>query len=65
MQKFKQDITNEEQLKQKYNYSEFKEKQVKNISSNTIQEEIRLVEYKKENIFIKQINMIKSLFKRK
>ncbi len=64
--KFKQDIIKEEQSKPKYNPDElFKKNQVKNISSNTVQEEIHLIEYKKENIFVKLINIIKSLFKRK
>ena len=67
MQKLKQDIINEEQSKTKYNPDElFKKNQVKNISSNILpKEENYLIEYKKENIFVKLIKVIKSLFKRK
>ena len=67
MQKLKQDIINEEQSKPKYNPDElFKRNKVRNISSNIVpKEEMHLIEYKKENIFVKLINIIKSLFKRK
>ena len=67
MQKLKQDIINEEQSKPKYNLGELlKKNQVKNISSNIVaKEEIHLIEYKKKNIFVKLINIIKGLFKRK
>ena len=66
-QKLKQDIINEEKSKPKYNPDElFKKNYVKDISSNIVQkEEVHLIEYKKENIFTKLINIIKGLFRRK
>ena len=67
MNKFRQDIINEERSKPKYNPDElFKKNQSQNISSNIVKkEENQLIEYKKENIFVKFINAIKRLFKRK
>jgi len=66
-EKFRQDIIKEEQLKNKYNPVElFRDNKKNNISSNLVQnQEVHLVEYKKENIFKKLINKIKSIFKRK
>ena len=65
--KFRQDIIKEEQSKGKYDPEVlFRKNENNNISSNLAQnQEVHLVEYKKENIFKKLINIIKNIFKRK
>ena len=66
-EKFRQDIIKEELQKNKYNAEElFKSNKNNNMSSKVIQkQEVHMVEYKKENLFKKIINILKNYFKRK
>lgn len=66
-EKFRQDIIKHEQSKGKYNLNELfrKNKNNSTFSNSAQNQEVYLLEYKKENIYKKLINIIKSIFKRK
>ena len=64
--KFEQDIIDEENSKQKYNPEDLFKKNKLNEENNELSTDknVQLVEYKKDNVFMKIINKIRRLFKK-